>query len=70
MTPETDTFIADTISDLVKAGATYSHIARTLGVSTSTVSRWRSGERHPSGHMLFRLARLHEAVVHGRGAVA
>lgn len=64
-----DTFTVDMLHELHAAGATQRHIARILGVSVSAVSRWGSGERHPSGYSLFRLARLHRAIVHGQGAL-
>ena len=42
----------------LKTGANQAEVARQLDVAPSTVSRWASGEREPSGIELCRLAKL------------
>lgn len=59
MTATPDTFVVDMLRELHDAGVSRGRIARLLGVSTSAVSRWSSGDRQPSGYATFRLARLH-----------
>ena len=46
------------------AGLSQGDIARTLGVTCATVSRWESGQREPSGRRGVAYARLLEALVH------
>lgn len=57
-----DTFVIDTLRDLLDAGFSRGQIARHIGVTTGAVCRWLSGEHHPTGHHTFRLARLHRAL--------
>jgi DNA-binding transcriptional regulator YiaG len=53
---------------LARAGLTKSEIARELGVSEPTASRWVDGIRTPSGDNLVRFVELLERLERGAGA--
>lgn len=63
-------FAVRLVNELVEAGATQSAVARAIGVDQSLITRWRQGRKQPGGYALYKLARLHQIVVHFGGKAA